>query len=52
MDKLERWQLNQRQAQPLEIKEQLTLARIRAYYEHLNGQVYVLHVWFAPGKNR
>jgi 3'-phosphoadenosine 5'-phosphosulfate sulfotransferase (PAPS reductase)/FAD synthetase len=48
MSKLERWQLNQRQAQPLEIKEQLTLARIKAYYEHLNGQVYVS---FSGGKD-
>jgi len=48
MGKLERWQLNQRQAQPLEIKEQLTLARIKAYYEHLNGQVYVS---FSGGKD-
>lgn len=48
MSKLERWQLNQRQAQPLGIKEQLTLARIKTYYEHLNGQVYVS---FSGGKD-
>lgn len=45
---LARWQLQQRQAQPLEIKEQLTLARIKAYYEQLNGQVYVS---FSGGKD-
>lgn len=34
---MEYWQLQQRQAQPLEIKESLTAARIKAYYEHFNG---------------
>jgi 3'-phosphoadenosine 5'-phosphosulfate sulfotransferase (PAPS reductase)/FAD synthetase len=48
MAKLERWQLDQRQGQPLEIKEQLTLARIKAYYERLDGQVYVS---FSGGKD-
>ena len=48
MGKLERWQLDQRQAQPLEIKEQLTLNRIKAYYEKLDGQVYVS---FSGGKD-
>lgn len=46
--KLEKWQLQQRQGQPLEMKEQLTEARIKAYYEHLNGQVYVS---FSGGKD-
>jgi 3'-phosphoadenosine 5'-phosphosulfate sulfotransferase (PAPS reductase)/FAD synthetase len=48
MSKLERWQLDQRSGQPLEIKEQLTLARIKAYYEKLDGQVYVS---FSGGKD-
>ena len=41
MTKLEHWQLEQRQGQPLDIKEQLTANRIKAYYERLNGKVYV-----------
>lgn len=48
MAKLEHWQLKQRQSQPLEIKEQLTANRIRAYYERLNGDVYVS---FSGGKD-
>lgn len=48
MAKLEHWQLKQRQAEPLEIKEQMTAARIKAYYEKLNGEVYVS---FSGGKD-
>ena len=48
MAKLERWQLEQRQGQPLDIKEQLTINRIRAYYERLKGNVYVS---FSGGKD-
>lgn len=48
MTKLEHWQLEQRQGQPLDIKEQLTANRIKAYYERLNGKVYVS---FSGGKD-
>ncbi|MDD3001702.1 MAG: phosphoadenosine phosphosulfate reductase family protein [Candidatus Riflebacteria bacterium] len=48
MAKLEHWQLKQRQGQPLDIKEQLTANRIKAYYEKLNGEVYVS---FSGGKD-
>lgn len=42
------WQLKQRQGHPLEIKERLTGNRIRAWYEHWQGQVYVA---FSGGKD-
>ena len=48
MARLEHWQLKQRQAEPLEIKEQMTAARIKAYYGKLNGEVYVS---FSGGKD-
>lgn len=48
MEKLKYWQLKQRQGQPLEIKEQLTANRIKAYYERLEGNVYVS---FSGGKD-
>lgn len=48
MSKLEYWQLKQRQGQSLEIKEQLTFNCIKAYYERLNGDVYVS---FSGGKD-
>ncbi|NCB40285.1 MAG: class V aminotransferase [Erysipelotrichia bacterium] len=48
MAKLEYWQLRQRQGQPLDIKEQLTANRIKAYYEQLEGNVYVS---FSGGKD-
>lgn len=48
MAKLEHWQLKQRQGQPLDIKEQLTANRIKAYYERLDGNVYVS---FSGGKD-
>lgn len=48
MARLEHWQLKQRQGHPLEIKEQLTANRIKAYYERLEGNVYVS---FSGGKD-
>lgn len=48
MAKIEHWQLKQRQGQPLDIKEELTANRIKAYYEKLNGNVYVS---FSGGKD-
>ena len=48
MAKLEHWQLKQRQGQPLDIKEELTANRIKAYYERLEGNVYVS---FSGGKD-
>ncbi len=46
--KIEPWQLKQRQGLPLEIKEGLTYNRIRSWYEHWNGEVYVS---FSGGKD-
>ena len=46
--KVEPWQLKQRQGHPLEIKERLTENRIRAWYDHWDGQVYVA---FSGGKD-
>lgn len=40
--------LQQRQAQPLDIKVIMTQERIRAFYEHFNGDVYVS---FSGGKD-
>ena len=48
MEKLELWQLRQRQGLPLEIKEQYTARRIKNWYEHFNGKVYVA---FSGGKD-
>ena len=45
---MELYQLTQRQSLPLEAKEQMTAARIRAWYEHFDGQVYVS---FSGGKD-
>lgn len=39
--KVASWQLRQRQAQPLEIKIQMSLLRIRQWHEHWGGGVYV-----------
>ena len=39
--KVARWQLDQRQGQPLEIKIQMSKARIRQWYEHWDGEVFV-----------
>ncbi len=36
-----RWQLLQRQSQPLEAKILMSLARIRQWYDHWDGDVYV-----------
>jgi len=47
-NKIEPWQLKQRQAQPLEVKERLTENRIRAWYEQNDGKVYVS---FSGGKD-
>lgn len=35
------WQLKQRQGLPLEIKERFSEVRIREWYEHWEGQVYI-----------
>jgi 3'-phosphoadenosine 5'-phosphosulfate sulfotransferase (PAPS reductase)/FAD synthetase len=48
MASIEMWQLKQRQSLPLSIKEKYTNARIRAWYEYWNGQVYVS---FSGGKD-
>ena len=48
MPKVETWQLKQRQGHPLSIKERLTENRIRAWYEHWKGRVYVS---FSGGKD-
>ena len=39
--KVESWQLRQRQALPLEAKIQMSLQRIRRWYEHWGGEVFV-----------
>ncbi len=38
---LEKWQLQQRMGQPLDIKIQMSLARIKAWYDHYDGEVVV-----------
>lgn len=48
MNKIQLWQLTQRQGLPLNIKEQLSLIRIRAWYEYWKGKVYVS---FSGGKD-
>lgn len=45
---LERWQLIQRQQLPLEVKIELSKKKIREWYEHWNGEVYVA---FSGGKD-
>ena len=47
-NKLEMWQVQQRQALPLELKEAYTAKRIRSWYEHWQGDVYVS---FSGGKD-
>ena len=37
------WQLQQRQGLPLEIKERLSKERIKSFYEHFEGKVYVCY---------
>ena len=39
--KIERWQLDQRQAEPLEVKVLMSQERIRQWYRHWDGEVYV-----------
>jgi len=46
--KVQPWQLKQRQGHPLEIKERLTENRIRGWYDHWAGQIYVA---FSGGKD-
>lgn len=41
MTKIAKWQLQQRQAQPLLVKIQMSIQRIKAWHEHWNGEVYV-----------
>jgi 3'-phosphoadenosine 5'-phosphosulfate sulfotransferase (PAPS reductase)/FAD synthetase len=45
---MEKWQLQQLQALPLEVKIRKTQERIKEWYEHWNGQVYVS---FSGGKD-
>lgn len=45
---MEIWQLQQRQAQPLDIKIKMTEKRIREFYDHFKGEVYVA---FSGGKD-
>ena len=47
-NKIELWQLKQRQSQPLEVKERLSINRIQAWYEKFDGKVYVA---FSGGKD-
>lgn len=39
--KVERWQLQQRQAEPLDIKILMSKERIKQWYQHWDGRVYV-----------
>lgn len=48
MNKLEDWQLKQRQSLPLEAKIQLTRKRIIDFYEYFGGEVYIS---FSGGKD-
>ena len=45
---MEKWQLTQLQALPLEVKIQKSLLRIKEWYEHFEGDVYVS---FSGGKD-
>lgn len=47
-NKLEVWQLQQRQGLPLDIKEKLSKERIKAFYDKFQGKVYVS---FSGGKD-
>lgn len=40
---MEKWQLNQMQNLPLEVKIQKSLLRIREWYEYYDGKVYVAY---------
>ncbi len=48
MAKIEMWQLKQRQAMPLWMKEAYTAKRIKSWYDHFDGEVYVS---FSGGKD-
>lgn len=48
MPKIEPWQLKQRQSLPLHLKIKMSERRIREWYEHWDGQVYVS---FSGGKD-
>ena len=45
---MEGWELKQRQSLPLEAKIKLSLDRIRTFYDHFNGDVYIS---FSGGKD-
>ena len=47
-NRIELWQLRQRQGHPLEIKMRLSAERIKAWYDHYQGNVYVS---FSGGKD-
>lgn len=47
-NKIEKWQLEQRQVLPLDMKVKLSLRRIEDWYRHWHGQVYVS---FSGGKD-
>jgi 3'-phosphoadenosine 5'-phosphosulfate sulfotransferase (PAPS reductase)/FAD synthetase len=40
-NRVQRWQLVQRTNQPLEVKILMSMARIKAWYDHWDGEVYV-----------
>jgi len=46
--KIQPWQLQQRQGQPLEFKEAMTATRIKNFYQKLDGEVYIS---FSGGKD-
>ena len=46
---IEGWQLSQRQGLPLEIKETMSINRIRKWYNYWQGNVYIS---FSGGKGR
>lgn len=48
MNKLQDWELQQRQSLPLKAKVLMTKQRIRDFYEHYNGEVYIS---FSGGKD-
>jgi len=48
MSKIRLWQLRHRQSLPLYIKVKLTKNRVRQFYEHFNGHIYIS---FSGGKD-
>jgi len=46
--KIQPWQLQQRRCQPLNIKERMTLSRIKVYHDRCDGNIYVS---FSGGKD-